>query len=198
MRHQLRVTRGKVPIKHSSSLQDGDIGPGTVTTFPHLIYVTDAGDRTVTGAQVDIKEHATTGNLVNVGDIIKYVNICVQCSPTGADPAVPNDNNGWLEWAVVWQRERTSAIANTNLGVATLGSVCVAAYRENCLMTGCFPIGAKQSMSADIKIKLPQRCCRVKLGDRLTLFCYVRTSKVTDTRTDSHMIIASSIFKSYS
>ncbi len=197
MRHK-RVTLGKVPVKHSSTLVD-NTGAGVGSFFSHVIYVTDVGARNTAGSSAQvIKDSATIGNICNVGDLIKYVNICLQCSPRGADPTNDNDNAGWLEWAVVWQEERDTLPTVANIGVSTLASICTAFYRGNVLMTGCFPLGTKQAMSSDLKIKLPRKACRLRVGAILQVICYVRTSLSTDTRTDSHRLIASSIYKAYS
>ncbi len=198
MRHRRRrVTSGKVPVKHSSSLV-GNTGQGVGSVFAHIVYETTVGDRLVAGGIQTIKDTATTERDINVGDIVKYANICLQASPRGANPTNDNDNAGWLEWAVCWQQERAVLPAITNLGVATLGVICSHVFRENCLLTGCFPIGTKQAMAQDIKIKLPERCCRVKMGANLQCFCFVRTSSSTDVRTDSHRLMVSSHFKCYS
>jgi len=197
MRHIRRVTAGKVPIKHGSALQD-NTGAGVGSFFSHVIFKTDVGQRTTAGGTRGIQDSATTGNTVLVGDIIKYVNICLECAPQGADPAILNDNCGWLEWAIVWQEEKDILPIVTNIGVSPLATVCTNYFRENCLLTGCFPIGTRQAMSQDIKIKLPRKCCRVRMGASLQVICYVRTTKTTDTRTDSHYLLASSLFKTYS
>ncbi len=198
MRHfRKRQTTGKVPVKHSSTLLD-NTGAGVGSYFGHVIYDTDVGLRSTTGSVQTIRDKATTEETCQVADIIKYVNICLQCSPRGPNPTDDNDNAGWLEWAIVWQREKLGAPTVANIGVLTLGAICSHAFRENCLMTGCFPIGTKQAMSQDLRIKIPQRCCRLRMGDILTIFCYVRTSLSTDSRTDSHRLIASSHFKAYS
>ncbi len=196
MRHK-RVTLGKVPVKHSSSLV-ANIGQGTATIFGHLILRTNVGLRLTSGGIQTIQDNATTENTINVGDYVKYVNICLQCSPRGANPTNDNDNAGWLEWAVCWQRERDVTPTTANLGVTTLGVVCSHVFRENCFLTGCFPLGTKQAMAQDIKIKMPKRCCRIRMGDTLQVFCQVRTSSSTDMRTDSHRMMASSHFKAYS
>ncbi len=195
MRH-FRQTRGKVPIKHASTLVD-NTGAGVATIFNHVIYETDVGVRGIAGGIQTIQDSATTERTVLVGDIIKYVNICLQACPRGANPTADNDNCAWLEWAVVYQKERDVAPTVANIGVATLGVICSHTYREDCLMTGCFPIGTKQAMATDIKIKIPKRCCNIKLGSILQCFCYVRTSVAVDMRTDSHRLIASSHFKAY-
>ncbi len=197
MRH-FRQTRGQTPIKHASALLD-NTGSGVGSIFEHVIYRTDL-TRDLSGGVQDLKENITTEDRCQVSDIIKYVNICLECGPREPAPTDENelDNVSWLEWAVYWQRERRVTPAINNLGVATLGVICSHTFRENCLMTGCFPIGTKQAMAQDIKIKIPRRCCKVKLGDSLIIGCYVRTSDSTDMRTDSHRLIASSHFKAYS
>ncbi len=198
MRHRriFRQTSGKVPIKHSSILVD-NTGPGVGSFFAHRIFVTDVGSRIQSGGVQVLQDESSNEDICKVGDIIKYVNICLQCTPRGAQPTDDLDNAGWLEWAVVWQEEAVKNINVTNIGVATLGVIASHAYRQNCLLTGCFPIGTKQAMAQDIKIKLPKKCTRLRQGSILECWCYVRTSKSTDTRTDSHRLIASSHFKSY-
>ncbi len=197
MRHRRRQTFGKVSVKHSSTLLD-NTGAGVGSFFRHQIYVTEVGVRNTSGAVQTVKDFATTGDDVNIGDVVKYVNICLEACPRGANPTNDNDNCAWLEWAVVWQQERSTPVTVANIGLETLGVLCSRSYRENCLMTGCFPIGTKQAMSQDIKIKLPQKCVKIKIGSLLQIFCYVRTSSSTDVRTDSHRLIASSHFKCYS
>ncbi len=196
MRH-FRATKGLNGIKHSSTLV-ANTGQGVATFFTHVVFITDVGTRNLAGGVRNIKDIATTGNTVNVGDMIKYVNICLECCPRGANPTNDNDNCAWLEWAVVWQRERDVQPTVANIGVGQLSELCTNLYRENCFLTGCFPIGTKQAMSQDIKIKIPRRCCKIKMGDVLEIICFVRTSNSTDTRTDSHRLIASSLFKVYS
>lgn len=187
---------GKQGVKHFSTLVD-DTGPGVGSFFGHVVYLTDTGARTSSGAEATVKERATTGKVCNVGDIIKYIHVCLQCTPRGVQPTNELDNAGWLEWALVFQREIDVSPTVANIGVLTLGNVCTNFYREDCLMTGCFPIGTKQSMSVDLPFKLPDKCSRLRKGYLLKVFCYVRTSKSTDTRTDSHRLLASSGFKCY-
>ncbi len=197
MRHFRRETRGKIPVKHSSTLVD-NTGPGVGSFFIHEIFKTDVGVRTTGGGVQNIQSKATTEAVCRVGDTIKYINICLECSPRGANPTDDNDNAGWLEWAVVYQKERAADILVTNIGVATIGVIASHSFREDCIMTGCFPLGTKQAMAQDIKLKIPRRMSRLKIGSIIRIFCYVRTSKSTDTRTDSHRLIASSHFKCYS
>ncbi len=195
MRH-FKATKGLTPVKHSSSLLD-NTGAGVGSFFVHLVYGTNE-IRLTSGTVQNLKQEVTTENRCEVSDIIKYVNICIECAPRDPAPTNELDNTSWLEWAVVWQRERDITPTVANIGVTTLGVICSHVFRENCFMTGCFPIGTKQAMSQDLKIKIPRRCCKIKLGDRLQLIAYVRTSDSTDTRTTSHRLIVSSHFKAYS
>ncbi len=198
MRHfRKRVTSGKVPIKHSSTLVD-NTGPGVGSFFSHNIFSTNVGTRVQTGASQVLQDASSNNDICMVGDIIKYVNICMECAPRGVDSTNIKDDSGWLEWAVVWQEERLTAPTTANIGVETLGVLCTRAFRENCLLTGCFPVGSRQSMSQDLKIKLPRKCTRLRQGSVLRIFCYVRGSNSSDTRTDSNRLIVSSLFKSYS
>ncbi len=197
MRHRkVRLTMGKAPVKHASTLV-ANTGPGDGSFFQHVIYATKVGIRLTSGAVQTLKDSETTEDTVLVGSIIKYVNICLECAPRGADSTNIKDDSGWLEWAVVWQQERNVAPTVANIGVLTLGVIASHVYRENCLLTGCFPVGSRQSMAMDIKLKLPQKCCKIKMGDQLSILCYVRGSSSTDTRTDSNRLIASSMFKAY-
>ncbi len=199
MRHRrvVRQTFGKVPIKHSSTLVD-NTGQGVGTFFEHVIFKTDVGDRSSGGGVKVLKDQANNEEICVVGDTIKYVNICLEASPRGVNPTNDNDNAGWLEWAVVFSEETSASLTVANAGVLTLGCIASHFFRENCLMTGCFPLGTKQAMAQDIKIKLPKKCTRLRQGFKLRCICFVRTSNSTDSRTDSHRLIASSHFKAYS
>ncbi len=198
MRHRVkRMTMGKVPIKHASTLV-GNIGPGDGSFFTHVIFSTEAGARLQSGGVQDVKEKATTGNLCNIGDVVKYVNVCIECAPRGVDSTNIKDDSGWLEWALITQTEQNKIVQVTNIGVETLGVLATNFYREDCLMTGCFPVGSRQSMSVDLKFKMPDKCARLKIGRILQMICYIRGSSSTDTRTDSNRLIVSSHFKSYS
>lgn len=196
-RRRSSVTRFKNPIKHGSSLID-NTGPGVGSLFVHIIFDTNVGERLSQGAVQVIKAQAQTDNTCEVGDIVKYVNICVQCGPREDATTEPKSDVGWLEWGVIWQREEDADLGVSNIGVSNLGVLLGRMYRENAIYSGCFPLGGLQAMSTDIKIKVPARMCKIKMGDKLKLFCYVRSTKSTDTRTNSHRLLASSQFKAYS
>ncbi len=196
-RFRKSTVRGKVPIKHGSSLI-ANTGPGAGSLFIHNIFKTDVGERLSQGAPQVIKKEAQTDEVCEVGDQIKYVNLCIECGPRGADSTNIKDDSGWLEWGVIWQREEDADLGVANIGIESLGVLLGRMYRENAVYSGCFPIGSRQAMSVDIKLKIPKRMCALKMGDKLKLFCYTRSTSSTDTRTDSFRILASSMFKAYS
>ncbi len=197
MRHRVfRQTRGKVPIKHGSTLLD-NTGPGVGSFFKHIIFKATSGQRAVDGSPKVIQNASSTDEDCQVGDIIKYVNICIECSPRGADSTNIKDDTGWLEWAIFWQHEANIVMTVANIGTDTLGVLSGRTYRADAIMSGCFPLGSRQAMSADLHIKVPKRMCNVRLGDRLQIMCYARGSLSTDTRTDSFRLLVSSQYKSY-
>ncbi len=196
MRHKRPLTMGKTAIKHASTLIS-NTGPGVGSFFGHVIYETDVGLRPTGGAVKTIKAEADTGRIINVGDIVKYVNVCVECSPRGVDSSNIKDDSGWLEWALVFQQEANQSVSVANIGIQSLGVTCTNFYRENCFMTGCFPVGSRQSMAQDLKFKLPDKAVKIRMGFILKLFCYLRGSSSTDTRTDSNRLLVSSNFKCY-
>ncbi len=195
MRHysKPRLYKTKEGVKHSSTTL-ANIGSGSTPTV-HTIYVTDVGVRTTTGGTQTIKDVATTSRECNVGDIIKYINSCIQCAPRLINV---EDNNGWLEYALVLQKEQTQLMGNTNLGTQTLQDTATKQYRGNCLWTGCIPLGMNQGNSVDLKMKIPRIYEKVKIGTILILFLFFRSVDSTDVRTDSHRLVVSSIFKCYS
>ncbi len=186
-----------MPIKHGSTLLD-NTGPGVGSFFKHVIWDVDVGSRTTLGTAKVIKSEANTGRTCNIGDTIKYVNICMECSPRGADSTNIKDDTGWLEWAIFWQDQTTSTMAVTNIGTDTLGVLSGRTFRQDAIMSGCFPLGSRQAMSSDLHIKIPKRMCRLKVGSTLQIMCYARGSLSTDTRTDSFRLLCSSQFKAYS
>ncbi len=197
MRHfKVRQTKGKYGVKHGSTLVD-NTGPAVGSFFTHVVFQTGVGSRVQSGAPRTLQEDISTDNNCQVGDLIKYVNLCMQCSPRGVIPTNELDNAGWLEWGLIWQRERDTSLTVANIGVETLGVLLNRTFRENCLYTGCFAIGTKQANAQDVKFKLPKKSTFLHMGDILQLVCYVRTSNSADARTDSHRLIVSSQYKSY-
>jgi len=193
-RHRkLRLSVLKTGVKHSSTLL-ANIGSGSIPSV-HSVYFTEVGIRSLTGGNQVTKEQANTAGQCNVGDIVKYVNICIQCAPRLINV---EDNNGWLEWAVVRQAEVTGLMGTTQLGTQTLMDTAQKQFRNNVFLTGCFPLGMNQGNTLDLKLKIPKTWEKLLIGSILILFAYFRSVDSTDTRTDSHRLVVSSIYKAYS
>jgi hypothetical protein len=147
-----RRTIGKEPVKKSRTLLS-NIGSGSAPVeLP--IYVTQVGARSSTGGTQTIDDSQNTNNLVNVGNIVKFVNICIQIAPRLGTSLI---DQGWLEWAVVVQREQNQDMLITNLGTQTLQDTASKQYRNNCLFTGCLPLANATANSQDLKIKIPPK-----------------------------------------
>lgn len=188
---------GKDATKHSVTLLS-NIGQGTGAPTKLQIFDT-ANARSATGSTLVIKDTATTAGLVNVGNIIKYLNLCIEAGPRWITGDVATkDDNGWIEYALVTQTEREQDMASTNLGIQTLGDIATKQYRGDCLFTGCFPIGASQPASLDIKIKIPPKSTKMKVGSNMNLYYVFRSVNSADVRTDSHRVITSALYKVYS
>ncbi len=196
MRHRIkRRTQGKDPIKKSVTFLT-NIGQGSAA--PAAMEIVILPSRSGTGSTQTIRDDQDTSNKANVGDIIKYVNICIQISPR-EEQGMQTDiqNNGWLEYAVVFQKEREQTIPSTNLSIQTLGDTATKQFRGDCLFTGCIPVGAQQANSLDLKIKIPPNKVKLQLGSNLIIFAHMRTVDSTDLRSDSHRLLLSAIYKLY-
>ncbi len=189
-------TKGKVSVKHGTTLVDNN-GAGVGSFFVQDILKTVVGDRNISGAGQAVQTQQHTDNRCMIGSIVKYLNICIECSPRGVEPTNVLDNAGWLEWGVVWQQEETDDLNVSNIGLENLGVLLGRFYRNNAIMSGCFPVGTRQAMSTDIKIKVPKRMQAIKIGSLFKIFCYFRSSSSTDVRTDSHRFVVSSQYKTY-
>ncbi len=190
-----RQTLGKNSVKHSQTIL-ANVGSASVPT--RLIVIqTDVGDRLVSGAAQIVKDQATTGNTCNVGDIVKYVNICIQCSPrTTIDPN--DDSTGWLEYACVFQEEQAELMTTGSLGTQTLMDTANKQYREMCFFTGCMPIGDAQSNSVDLKLKIPRKFTKITVGNNLSIFAFFRSNNSAAVGTSTNRLIMSAIYKAYS
>ena len=188
---------GKDPIKHADTLVS-NVGNATV---PQPFLVIDVQGRNIDGGLQAFRNFVDNKNLCVAGDVVKYVNFCIEAVarelPMENDDA--SQNNAWLEWALVMTKEATqTVIPNTNTGTRTLGDIAIAMFRGDCLITGCIPVGAYQPIVQDLKIKLPNNKVKMQVGTNLTLWTKLRTISAADVRTDSHRLVLSTIYKSYS
>ncbi len=197
MRHRIkRRTMGKEAIKKSTTIIN-ILGQGSAA--PAVLEIIDVPNRTGVGSVLQIRDIQDTDKTANVGDVLKYINLCIQIGPREGDET--NEtlliNNGWLEYAVVFQRERDQAMQSSELGLHTLGDVATKQYRGDCLFTGCLPVGAQQPNSLDLKIKIPANKVKLQLGSNLNMYCHFRSIDSADLRSNSHKLIMSALYKLY-
>ncbi len=190
-RKKLRMTLGKQSIKKSGS-SIFNSGSGSIPNSFELL-VTEAGARTLDGTEQTITDHRTTGETVNVGDVVKYINIQMEGLPR-VDSV---DSIGILEWAVVLQKEIDPEVPITNVGTMTLMNICMNMYRGDCIYTGCFPIGSTQANCQAVKLKIPKNHAKITLGDQWFLYTYFRTANSTETSTTSIRNVHSFSYKAY-
>ena len=195
-RGRRRSTAGKDSVKHGATTLD-NIGSGVGSIGTFNLFEVSAADRASSGAVLGLQSQQKTDQVCMVGSSVKYMNICLQISPRGANPTNPNDNNGWLEWAVIFTREDDTDVTVTNIGLETLGVLAGRTFRQDAVFSGCMPVGVNQSNSTDIRIKIPPKMQKLVQGSKLKLNYYFRSSSSTDVRTDSHRFLASCQFKSW-
>ena len=191
-----RATRGKTSVKHSHTIIE-TTGPSAGPTR-FVMAGTGAQTRSADGSPTDILNNVSTGELCRTGSTVKYVTVRIQAGVTDSEGSNPNVN-GWLEWAVVFEEEKVTTIPNTNMGVQSLADVAMQMFRNDCLLTGVIPIGdaGPQSLSQDIQIKLPRRCCNFKIGSQIALHTFWRDSDSTQAGTIDIKLIKTSFYKSY-
>ncbi len=160
------------------------------------ILETEGGARPTSGAEKTITDSRTTGEVCNVGDIIKYVNLFIQCGPrsTATDA---DERTGWLEWAFCCLHESDLAVTASQTGVLTLGNICKNMYLGECILTGIFPVGNAQCNNVAISIKIPKHKQKIDLGTEWRLITYFRSVKTTAIDSDSVRLIKSFMYKGY-
>ncbi len=189
------ITRFKTGIQHADT-KVLNAGHGSIPdTFE--VLETEGGLRTVTGSTQTIQDSASTGEVVRSGDIVKYINLFIQCAPR-ASIGTDDTRVGWCEWAFVMVKESETTVPITDTGTLTLGTICTNMFRNECIYTGNFPVGQTQSNSANIVIKVPKFKQKIRLGDEWRLITMWRSSLSTDTGTAQMRFIKSFMYKSYS
>lgn len=193
-RHRMGITKFKVGIQHADTLIATMGGAKIPTDF--RVLETETGARTITGAQQTTKAGATTGEEVNIGDIVKYINLFIQCGPRATESS--DEKGGWLEWAFLMVKETETVVPTTQTGLLTLGTICTNMYRNECIYTGAFPVGTTQTNMQAITIKVPRFKQRIRIGDEWRLITYFRPTISTAVELDAVKTIMSFIYKSYS
>jgi len=189
-----RQTMGKDPIKKSGTLIAGAIGPSSAITAVTLI-TTPLG-RDGSGSTVTIRDAQNTENLANVGDIVKYINVHLQCG--ARDSIAPEDDtSGWLEWGIIKYKEGVIPPSNTQLGTKTLGDVLTQTFRGDCLMTGNFPVGGDIPNVAEIVLKVPKIVSKMQLGSAILIYLHYVSVNNASTATDLASLRISFNYKLY-
>ncbi len=184
-----------VGVQHSDTALQNQ-GPASVPTS-HIVLETRGGARPLSGTEQTIKGDATTGDTVNVGDTVKYINLfCQVAAREGVGSSA--EETGWLEYGFIMVKESDTTVPNTQLGTTTLGDVLTKMWRNECIWTGNFPINRNGANSLSLKIKVPRFKQKIRLGDQWRFVYSIRSSSSTDVNTASFRTISSTIYKSYS
>ncbi len=189
-RFKKRLMQRPLAIAHAGTLLD-NVGAGSVPTEFEVLE-TEAGLRTVTGASQTITDSRSTAEVVNIGDVCKYINLFIQISARAYNVT---NNMGWLEWAFVCVKESEVSIPSTNLGLDTLGVCANRMYRNECIFTGNIPVGTAIPNSLDIKIKIPSSKQVIRFGDEWRFYCYFRNNNSADVQTDNMRLVISYMYK---
>lgn len=193
-RRRMAIGKYKMGIAHAGTKQFNNGGGSIPDTFE--ILETEAGTRSLTGASQTITESRSTAEVVNIGDVVKYVNLFVQVSPRDGQGAL-NLQTGWCEWAFVCVKESETTVPITNVGTETLGVICNHMFRNECIYTGNFPVGNQQSNSLAIQIKIPRSKQTIRFGDEWRFITWWRSSLSTDTSTVAMRTVKSFMYKAY-
>ncbi len=97
---------------------------------------------------------------------------------------------------MVKESETTTPI--TNMGVQTLGNVATNMFRNECIFTGCIPVGLAIPNYTEIKIKVPKFKQKLRIGDQWRLLVFYRSQNSASVSTTSMRVVMSCMYKSYS
>lgn len=192
-RRKVRLSTVRQKLKQSDT-SVATIGPGTTPITRHVIIDTYAGARDTDGGSSTVQSSRTTASTCQIGDIVKYFTCHVQVSPTDT---TQNNDNGWLEYAVIHQKEGETDLTNTNLGTRTLGDAATQYYRNECIWTGAIPVGLTMPNSTSIPIKVPKQWQTLKYGDEFALLVHFRSNNSASAATNLVRVILSHNMNSY-
>ncbi len=185
-----KQTKGKSAVKHAGTLVLNS-GPGSV---PGKLVIIESSAGARGEAVFELQDNAFSDETCRAGDLIKFVNIHIQCG----DKAQNSNSVGWLEYAVVWKREGESDLTNVQLGTLTLGVVATNRYRNDCIWTGFIPMFEKGAHGAELVLKMPKAKMFLKVGEELVLFTEFRSQNSADVGTANIRQVLSYNYKAYS
>ncbi len=192
-RRRRSTLMGKQAIQHAHSFVDTIGGATAPQNF--IILNPNIGARSTDGSAKNFSTDRDTSETVNIGDVVKYVNMFVECGPRNAQGA--DTRTGWLEWAFVCVKQTETAVPITQMGVLTLGTVCTNMFRNECIFTGAFPVGSEQPNNATMHLKIPKFKQSIKAGDEWRFLTYFRDMVATSTSTTGVRVIKSYMYKAY-
>ncbi len=192
---QLRLSQTKTAIQHCDTNITTTGGGSNPAQFN--ILETSGGNRSLAGAEKTIKSSSTTGEIVNVGDIVKYVNLFIQSAPRST-ATTPAESMGYVEWALVMVKESDQDFLITNVGTLTLGCIATNMYRNECIYTGNMPVGLNQPNSQSIVIKVPKFKQKIRLGDEWRFVHWFRSWDSTNDDLNNVKTVKSFMYKCYS
>jgi len=191
----MSIAKYKQAIAHADTKIFNNGAGGIPDQFE--ILETEAGSRTVTGVTINITSSRSTGEVVNTGDVVKYVNLFLEVSPRG-NVGDAQDRTGWMEWAFVCVKESETDVPITQMGVQTLGVVCNNMFRNECIFSGAMPIGTTQPNYMEMKIKIPRFKQRIHIGDEWRFITSFRSNSSTSVSTTALRVVKSFMYKAYS
>ncbi len=191
----MSISKFKTGIQHSDT-NVTTVGGGTIPSSTNVLE-TQGGARPTGGGETTIKSSATTGEIVNVGDIVKYVNLFIEVAPRST-ATTPAESMGHLEWAFVMVKESETSVPITQTGVRTLGNICTNMFRNECIYTGQVPIGLNQANSMTAVIKVPKFKQKIRLGDEWRFITWFRSWDSTNDDLNNVKVIKSWMYKAYS
>lgn len=127
----------------------------------------------------DVFTNADTAKIVAAGSIVKYVNLTFEAGVlVGSLPS-------FYEYAVVMFTEQeaaptVNALIDSNRATKMLGEICRNLYREKCIWFGSLGSNLSQTQVMNLAIKIPEKFCKWKNGQYLSLIGLSRPANTTD------------------
>ncbi len=191
----MKLASYKTGIQHAETnitTSGGGTVPGEFS-----VMRTDTGARTLSGAEQATKSEASTGDVCEIGDIIKYINLFMQVAPRST-ATTPAESMGSVEWAFMMVKESETSVPITQLGTETLATICTRMYRNECIYTGAIPIGLNQPNNLSVVIKVPKFKQKIRIGDEWRFVHWFRSWDSTNDDLNNVKTVKSCIYKSYS
>ncbi len=160
-----------------------DINAGSIA-FEQIVEPTAFTSATL-GTQ-DIFENADLEKICSPNSVIKYINVRFETGLRDTAPAAP----GFIEYAMVVLEEQAGAYIipagiTAGFSTKTIGDMARQQYRGNCIWNGSFPVSREIPMVYDMKIKIPDKFCKNKVGKAIILLIGHHGLNVADVTTDA-------------